>query len=81
MPAQPLPGDAQMPRVQAPSFGASQRMVVSPLHRDNAIFQLPGGQAGHPLSPYWGGGHAAWAQGTPAPFLPGAATARLTLQP
>ena len=81
MPAEPLDGDMQMPRVQAPAFGASQRMVVSPRHRDNGVFQLPGGQAGHPLSPFWGGGHAAWAGGGPAPFLPGPATATLTLQP
>lgn len=81
MPAEPLPGDAQMPRVQAPSFGASQRMVVSPAQRDRAIFQLPGGQAGHPLSPYWGAGHVDWAQGQPAPFLPGPGTAKLELRP
>ena len=81
MPAEPLPGDVQMPRIQAPAFGASQRMVVSPAHRENAIFQLPGGQAGHPLSPYWGAGHGDWAQGRPSPFLPGPATARLELTP
>lgn len=81
MPEVPLAGDVQMPRIQAPAFGASQRMVVSPSHRDNGIFQLPGGQAGHPLSPYWGAGHANWAQGQPSPFLPGPATARLELTP
>ena len=81
MPSRPQPGDAQMPLVQAPTFGASQRMVVSPRHRESALFQLPGGQAGHPLSAYWGAGHETWASGAPAPFLPGAATARLQLQP
>ncbi len=81
MPAQPLPGDGQMPLVQTPTFGASQRMVVSPSHRDNALFHLPGGQSGHPLSPYWGAGHEAWAEGRPEPFLPGASTARLELRP
>ena len=30
MPAQPLPGDQHMPRVQGEAFGASQRLVVSP---------------------------------------------------
>ena len=78
---EPLAGDAQMPLVQAPAFGASQRMVVSPRHRENGVFQLPGGQAGHPLSPYWGGGHADWASGRHAAFLPGAPTATLTLMP
>lgn len=81
MPAEPLPGDVQMPRIQAPAFGASQRMVVSPAHRDSAIFHLPGGQVGHPLSPYWGAGHGDWAQGRPSPFLPGSAAARLELRP
>ncbi|MGL6290303.1 MAG: penicillin acylase family protein, partial [Silanimonas sp.] len=81
MTPEPLPGDGQMPRVQAPAFGASQRMVVSPAHRSNAIFQLPGGQAGHPLSPYWGAGHGDWAQGRPSPFLPGTPDARLELKP
>ena len=81
MPAEPLPGDAQMPRVQAPAFGASQRMAVSPGRREDGIFQLPAGQAGHPLSPFWGAGHAAWASGAPAPFLPGPAVARLDLTP
>lgn len=81
MPAEPLPGDAQMPRVQAPAFGASQRLVVSPGREGDGLFQLPGGQAGHPLSPYWGAGHADWAQGRPAPFLPGPARHRLELRP
>lgn len=77
----PLPGDGQMPRVQSPAFGASQRMVVSPAHRDQAIFELPGGQTGHPLSPYWGAGHAAWVKGEATPFLPGAERSRLILMP
>jgi penicillin amidase len=81
MASEPLPGDVQMPRIQSPTFGASQRMVVSPGRRENAIFHLPGGQAGHPLSPYWGAGHGDWAQGRPSAFLPGPATARLELQP
>ena len=81
MSADPLAGDMQMPLVQAPAFGASQRMVVSPRHRENGVFQLPGGQAGNPLSPYWGGGHGDWASGRPAPFLPGTPTATLTLAP
>src|SRR5215475_3246850 len=31
-PSDPLPGDIYMPRVQAPAFGASERMVVAPGH-------------------------------------------------
>lgn len=81
MPAEALPGDLHLPRIQAPAFGASQRMVASPAHLGSAIFQLPGGQAGHPLSPYWGAGHADWVHGQPAAFLPGPATATLELAP
>lgn len=81
MPAQPLPGDQYMPRVQGPSFGASERMVVSPGRESEGLFHMPGGQSGHPLSPYYGAGHADWARGSASPFLPGPAEHRLRLQP
>jgi penicillin amidase len=81
MPADPLPGDGNMPRVQGPAFGASQRMVVSPGHEDEGYIHMPGGQSGHPLSPFWGAGHAAWVRGEPTPFLPGPVEHRLSLQP
>lgn len=81
MPAQPLPGDADMPRVQGPSFGASERMVVSPGHERDGIIHMPGGQSGHPLSPFWGAGEQAWVQGRATPFLPGQARYRLQLEP
>jgi penicillin amidase len=80
MPADPLPGDGNMPRVTGPSFGASERMVVSPGHEAEGYFHMPGGQSGHPLSPFWGAGHEAWVQGKPTPFLPGPAQHTLTLQ-
>lgn len=73
MPELPLPGDSNMPRVQSPGFGASQRLSVSPGREEAGYFHMPGGQSGHPLSPFYGVGHAAWAQGDPLPFLPGAA--------
>ena len=81
MPADPLPGDGAMPRVQGPAFGASQRMVVSPGHEADGILHMPGGQSGHPLSPFWGAGHAAWVRGEPSPFLPAPARHTLRLQP
>ncbi|MGV6483277.1 penicillin acylase family protein [Stenotrophomonas indicatrix] len=81
MPADPLPGDRDMPRVQTPSFGASQRMVVSPGHEADGIVHMPGGQSGHPLSPYWGAGHEDWVHGRPTPFLPGKAQHTMTLVP
>ena len=81
MRAQPLPGDSYMPRVQAPGFGASERMVVSPGREAEGIFHQPGGASGHPLSPFYRAGHDAWAAGRPAPFLPGKTSYGLTLQP
>ncbi len=81
MPVQPLPGGADMPRVQSASFGASERMVISPGHEDEALFHMPGGQSGNPLSPYYRAGHDAWAAGKPTPLLPGPAQHVLTLKP
>ncbi|HUO79758.1 MAG TPA: penicillin acylase family protein [Steroidobacteraceae bacterium] len=82
MPAEMLPGDEDMPRVQGPAFGASERFAVSPGHEAEAYFEMPGGQSGHPLSPYYRAGHERWAHGEPAAgFLPGAALHTLTLSP
>ncbi len=81
MPAQPLAGDAHMPRVAGPAFGASQRMVVAAGHEADGIIQMPGGQSGHPLSPFWGAGHADWVAGKPSPFLPGEPRYRMMLLP
>jgi penicillin amidase len=81
MPSDPLPGDENMPLVQGPSFGASERFVVSPGHEANGIFQMPGGQCANPLSPYFSAGHEAWVHGEPTPFLPGAAEHALSLDP
>ncbi|WP_372391041.1 penicillin acylase family protein [Xanthomonas sp. NCPPB 3582] len=81
MPPDPLPGDRDMPRVQGPAFGASERMVVSPGHEQDGIVHMPGGQSGHPLSPFWGAGHDDWVHGRPTPFLPTATRHTLQLQP
>jgi penicillin amidase len=81
MPAEPLPGDNHMPRVQGPAFGASERFVVSPGHEEEGLFEMPGGQSGNPLSPFYRAGHETWARGDPAPFLPGPAVHTLRLQP
>ena len=73
VPADMLPGDANMPRVAGPSFGQSERMSVSPGREEQGIFNMPAGQSGHPLSPYFLDGRAAWVAGTPTPLLPGPA--------
>jgi penicillin amidase len=76
-----LPGDAHMPRVQSPDFGASERLAVSPGREERGFFHMPAGQSGHPLSPHYRDGHAGWAAGEPAPFLPGPPAHTLTLRP
>jgi penicillin amidase len=81
MPADQLPGDSNMPRVQGPAFGASERFVVSPGREAEGIFHMPGGQSGHPLSPYYRAGHAAWVHGEATPFLPGKTEHTLELRP
>jgi penicillin amidase len=81
VPVRQLPGDENMPRVQGPGFGASERFVVSPGHEEAGIFHMPVGQSGHPLSPYYRKGHEAWEKGKPTPFLPGPAAHRLRLMP
>jgi len=81
MPTQPMPGDAFMPRVQGPAFGASQRLVVSPGREAQGYFQMPGGPVDHPLSPFYGAGHEAWVRGEPRPLLPGKAQHTLRLTP
>jgi penicillin G amidase len=81
MPTLQLPGDHDMPRVQEGDFGASERFAVSPGHEDQGYFHMPGGQSGHPLSPYYRAGFLEWAHGQPLPFLPGKAEHTLTLQP
>lgn len=81
MPPHQLPGDTRTPSAQGPSFGPSERVVVAPGHEEDGIFHMPGGQAGHPLSPYWGAGHADWVYGRPSPFLPGPSRWTLRLVP
>jgi penicillin G amidase len=81
MPTVELPGDHDMPRVQDGAFGASERFAVSPGHEAQGYFELPGGQSGHPLSPYYHAGFMGWVQGRALPFLPGPAQHTLTLNP
>ncbi|WP_020652655.1 penicillin acylase family protein [Massilia niastensis] len=76
-----LAGDAHMPRVAGPKFGQSERLVVSPGREEEGLFNMPGGQSGHPLSPFFLAGHAEWAEGRAVPLLPGAARHTLRFVP
>jgi penicillin amidase len=75
----PQSGDSMMPHVLRPGFGASERFIVSPGHEESGIFEMPTSQAGNPFTPYYGAGHADWAEGRPSPLLPGAPKWRLEL--
>jgi penicillin amidase len=81
MPKMELPGDHDMPRVQDGTAGASERFAVSPGHEEQGYLHMPGGESGHPLSPYYRAGFMEWANGTPVPFLPGESEHRLILRP
>jgi penicillin amidase len=80
-PSDQLPGDANMPRVAGRNFGQSERMTVTPGKEEQGVFNMPGGQSGHPLSPYFLRGHQQWVAGKTAPLLPGVAVHTLQLLP
>jgi len=82
MPPRGLNGDSEnIPRIQSPNAGASQRMAVSPGHEADGYFHMPCGQSGHPMSPHYGDAHEAWVEGKATPFLPGPAVHQLVLKP
>ena len=81
MPHAPLPGDSHLPRVQGTTHGASERLTVSPGNEKDGYFHMATGQSGHPRSPHYRDGHAAWVNGTPTPFLPGPTVTTLVLRP
>ena len=80
-PADPLPGDIDLVRVDTDDFGASARMAVAPGREAAGLLHMPGGQSGHPLSPFYLAGHGDWVAGRPTPFLPGPERHRLRLAP
>ncbi|MFM7135239.1 MAG: penicillin acylase family protein, partial [Planctomycetota bacterium] len=70
MPRTALPGHPTAIRVQTPSFGASQRSIICPVHLGDAIMVTPCGQAGMPTSPHFRSLHGPWEQGVPFPLVP-----------
>ena len=81
MPLRPLPGSSFTPRMHSGAAAASERMVVSPGHEEDGIMEMPTGQSGHPLSPFYASSHDAWVNGEATPFLPGPTQHTLTLTP
>ncbi|HEX4509320.1 MAG TPA: penicillin acylase family protein [Burkholderiaceae bacterium] len=81
MPSVPQGGDGNLPHVTGPNFGQSERLVVTPGHEARATLSMPGGQSGHPMSPYYGAGHQDWVDHVPTPLLAGRAQHTLALVP
>jgi len=82
MPTLSLPGDLYMPHAahsKTSSSGASERLAVAPGRETASILHAPGGQSGHPLSPFYRAGFDAWAKGEPSPLRPGSVKYRLEL--
>ncbi|MGI9203043.1 MAG: penicillin acylase family protein, partial [Woeseiaceae bacterium] len=80
MPAEEMSGATDMPRVQWPAFGASERFAVSPGDEENGYLHMPAGQSGHPLSDFYAAGHDDWVEGRKSSFLPGTPVHTLTLR-
>jgi penicillin amidase len=81
MPADQLSGDANMPKVLGPAFGASERFGVSPGAEQDSYLHIPAGQSGHPDSEFYRLGHEDWVNLVATPFLPGQAQYTITLNP
>ncbi|MEX1056933.1 MAG: penicillin acylase family protein, partial [Natronospirillum sp.] len=81
MPKESMSGDTYMPRVQRPTTGASQRLIVAPGQEQRGIFHMATGQSAHPLSPFFDRGHRDWVEGTASPLLPGEPVYRLRFAP
>ncbi|EGW21121.1 penicillin acylase family protein [Methylobacter tundripaludum] len=81
MPREALPGCGFCVRAAGPGFGASERLVVSPGHFEDAILHMPGGQSGQPLSPYYRDQQGYWLKGLSMPLTAGKPEHMLLLQP
>ena len=80
-PPRGLAGDAGLPRAQNGDHGPSNRFVVAPGREETGILHMPGGQSGHPGTPYYLSGHRDWEEGRATPFLAGPTEWTLTLVP
>lgn len=76
-----LSGDHNLPHVCRPDFGASCRLVAYPGDASKGTLTLPGGQSGHPTSPWFLAGHEYWVHGLSLPLEPGPAQKTLTIRP
>ena len=68
-------------KVMDTAHGASERLVLSPLHPEDALFQMPGGQSGHPFSKHYRDQQADWQTGISAPMQVKGVVHRLSFLP
>jgi len=64
----PLSGDEFAPNVVSPGFGSTLRLSIAPGEERFALYNMPGGQSGHPFSQYYRKGHLEWVAGESIPF-------------
>ncbi|MFM7591903.1 MAG: penicillin acylase family protein, partial [Isosphaeraceae bacterium] len=69
-----------MPGIASAAFGASQRMVVFPGREKTGIMQLPGGQSGHPASPFYLNLLEDWVGSRPTPLKAGPAEFKFIIE-
>jgi penicillin G amidase len=61
--------------------GANARLVASPGHEDDGLFQMAGGQSGQPASPHYADRHADWVAGRSRPLRARSFESELVLEP
>jgi penicillin amidase len=79
MPDSVLSGWLECVAVANQAFGATMRMVISPGELSRALFSMPGGQSGHPLSQNYDDQQDAWARLEPRSFRSSGPTTSLRL--
>lgn len=81
MPTEPLAGCPACVRFYAPGYGASERLVVAPGREAAGILNMPTGQSGHPLSPFYADQQGDWVRGAASPLRQAGIHHRLAFRP
>lgn len=81
IPRHEQPGHSTTVRVSGTSYGASDRLVVSPGREELGLLAIPTGQSGNPTSPHFRDLHASWRDGTYLPLRPQQQAGRRRFEP
>ncbi|MBL9119325.1 MAG: penicillin acylase family protein [Phycisphaerae bacterium] len=81
IPAHDQPGHTTTVRVAAPTFGASDRLIVSPGREAEALIATPTGQSANPTSKHYRDLHESWRRGEYLPLRTGAQTSVIRFRP